>query len=147
MYTSLVLYADIYCCQCKNYNITCIVVSMCHFHILSLRLRIFSSLDTKFVGSSGLMVRAPFCRSRGQWFDSTSIISKFGQFRSPPLCLCLSEETVKAVGSFYLVSVCAKGSKRSHAGKWKKTVMGSLSLWRAAKFPSRFCLMDGSCLT
>ena len=29
------------------------------------------------------MVRAPACRSRGRWFDSTSAISKLGQFRSP----------------------------------------------------------------
>ena len=35
------------------------------------------------VGSSGLMVRAPACRSRGRWFDSTSAVSKLGQFRSP----------------------------------------------------------------
>ena len=35
------------------------------------------------VGSSGLVVRAPDCRSRGRWFDSTSAVSKLGQFRSP----------------------------------------------------------------
>ena len=29
------------------------------------------------------MVRAPACRSRGRWFDSTSAVSKLGQFRSP----------------------------------------------------------------
>ena len=34
------------------------------------------------VGSGGLMVRAPACRSRGRWFDSTSTVSKLGQFRS-----------------------------------------------------------------
>ena len=31
----------------------------------------------------GLMVRAPACRSRGQWFDSTSAVSKLAHFRSP----------------------------------------------------------------
>ena len=27
------------------------------------------------------------------------------KFRSPPLCLCLSEETLKTVGPFYMVSM------------------------------------------
>ena len=35
------------------------------------------------MGSGGLMVRAPACRSRGQWFNSTSAVSKLGQFHSP----------------------------------------------------------------
>ena len=35
------------------------------------------------VGNGGLMVRAPACRSRGWWFDSSSAVSKLGQFRSP----------------------------------------------------------------
>ena len=32
-------------------------------------------------------------------------ISKLRQFRSPHICLCLSEETLKAIGPFYLVSM------------------------------------------
>ena len=32
-------------------------------------------------------------------------VSKHGQFRSPQICLCLSEETLKAGGPFYLVSM------------------------------------------
>ena len=32
-------------------------------------------------------------------------ISKLGQFRSPHICLCLSEETLKAGGPFCLVSM------------------------------------------
>ena len=32
-------------------------------------------------------------------------VSKLRQFRSPHICLCLSEETLKAGGPFYLVSV------------------------------------------
>ena len=39
--------------------------------------------EEKYVRSGGLMVRAPACRSRGRWFDSTSAVSKLGQFRSP----------------------------------------------------------------
>ena len=32
-------------------------------------------------------------------------VSKLRQFRSPHICLCLSEETLKAGGIFYLVSM------------------------------------------
>ena len=32
-------------------------------------------------------------------------VSKLGQFRLPHICLCLSEETLKASGPFYLVSM------------------------------------------
>ena len=32
-------------------------------------------------------------------------VSKVRQFRSPHICLCLSEETLKAVGPFCLVSM------------------------------------------
>ena len=32
-------------------------------------------------------------------------VSKLMQFRSPHICLCLSEETLKAGGPFYLVSI------------------------------------------
>ena len=32
-------------------------------------------------------------------------VSKLRQFRSPHMCLCLSEETLKADGPFYLVSM------------------------------------------
>ena len=44
--------------------------------------------------------------------DSGSIpptaVSKLRQFRSPHICLCLSEETLKAGGPFYLVSMSGK---------------------------------------
>ena len=32
-------------------------------------------------------------------------VSKLGQFRSTDICLCISEETLKAGGLFYLVSM------------------------------------------
>ena len=54
------------------------------------------------VGSGGLMVRAPASRLRGWWFDSTSAISWAISFT--PLCSCLSEETLKAVGPNSCVS-------------------------------------------
>ena len=57
------------------------------------------------MGSSGHMVEHRNV-NRG---DSGSIpptaISKLRQFRSPHICLFLSEETLKAGGPFYLVSM------------------------------------------
>ena len=35
----------------------------------------------------------------------STTISKLRQFRSPHICLCLSEETLKADGPFYLVTI------------------------------------------
>ena len=53
------------------------------------------------VGSGGLMVRPPACRLRGQWFDSTSACRfEAWAISFTPLCPCLSEETLKAVGKF-----------------------------------------------
>ena len=51
--------------------------------------------------SLGVIVRAPDCRSRGQWFDSTCCHFEAYEIFFTPLCLCLSE----AVGQFYLVSM------------------------------------------
>ena len=41
---------------------------------------------------------------------------RFGTLAIPftPLCQCRSEETIKAVGPFYIYGVYARGSKRSH---------------------------------
>ena len=41
-------------------------------------------------------------------------ISKLRQFRSPRICLCLSEETPKAGGPFYLVSMPAEVKDPTH---------------------------------
>ena len=41
--------------------------------------------------------KAPDCQSRGRWFNPTYRVSKLRQF--------LSEETLKAAGPFYLVSM------------------------------------------
>ena len=60
--------------------------------------------NREVVGSGGLMVRTPACRSRGRWFDSTSAVSKLGQFRSPHFARVLSEEALKAVGPNSCVS-------------------------------------------
>ena len=54
------------------------------------------------VGERWSRGRAPDCQSRGQWFNP---ISKLRQFCSPHICLCLLEETLKAGGPFYLVSM------------------------------------------
>ena len=57
------------------------------------------------VGSGG---RAVECRTVNRE-DCGSIpstaVSKLSQFHSPHVCLCLSEETLKAGGPFYLVSM------------------------------------------
>ena len=49
------------------------------------------------------------CRAPGQGDRGSkppAAVSKFGQFRSPHFdCLCLSEETLKTVSPFYLVSM------------------------------------------
>ena len=49
-----------------------------------------------------------------QGSSSPAAISKLGQFHSPPFCVCLSVETLKAVGPFYLLSM--PGEVRSHTG-------------------------------
>ena len=35
----------------------------------------------------------------------STVVSKLRQFRSPRICLCLSEETLQAGGPFYMVSM------------------------------------------
>ena len=44
-------------------------------------------------------------QSRGRWFNSPTAVSKLRQFCLPYICLCLSEETLKAIGPIYLVSM------------------------------------------
>ena len=46
--------------------------------------------------------RGPDCQSKGRWFNPT-----YRRFETSfsPLCLRLSEETLKASGPFYLVSM------------------------------------------
>ena len=57
------------------------------------------------VGSGGRVVeRRTVNRGDGGSIPLTTI-SKLRQFRSPHICLCLSEETLKASGPFCLVSM------------------------------------------
>ena len=57
------------------------------------------------VGSGGRAVeRWTVNRGDGGSIPPTAI-SKLRQFRLPHICLCLSEETLKADGPFYLVSM------------------------------------------
>ena len=44
-------------------------------------------------------------RSKGPGFKTTSCRFKTWAISFTPLCLCLSEETLKAVGPFYLMSM------------------------------------------
>ena len=56
------------------------------------------------MGSGGRTVeRRTVNRGDGGSISPTAV-SILGQFCSPHICLCLSEETLKAGGSFYLVS-------------------------------------------
>ena len=74
------------------------------------------------------MVRAPACRSRGRWFESTSAVSKLGQFRSP-----LSEETLKAVGPNSCVSSrlgCLEYNYLRHGNMDEEYKMGDTVLGR-----------------
>ena len=58
-----------------------------------------------YVKSGGRAVeRRTVNRGDGGSIPPTAI-SKLRQFRSPHICLCLSEETLKAGGPFYLVSM------------------------------------------
>ena len=67
------------------------------------------------VGSSSRAVeRRTVNRGDGGSIPPTAV-SKLMQFHSPHICLCLSEEILKADGPF-LSSVYARGSKRSHTG-------------------------------
>ena len=76
-----------------------ITISAMAFHVL---LHLPSAVLTS-VGSGGHVVEH-WTVNRG---DGGSIpptaVSKLRQFRSPQVCLCLSEETLKAGGPFYLV--------------------------------------------
>ena len=65
-------------------------------------------------------------QSKEPGFEITSTIWKLGQFHSPHYA-CHSEETVKAVGPFYLVSMPGE-VKDPTQGNGKKTVMDSLTL-------------------
>ena len=52
-----------------------------------------------------LPLRAPACQSRDGGSIPPAAVSNLRQIRSRHICLCLSEETLKAGGPFYLVSM------------------------------------------
>ena len=67
-----------------------------------------AGIDTEEGGAVAEWVRALDWRPDGQWFEShigKLFASELWQFRLPMLCQCLSEETLKAVGHFYLMSM------------------------------------------
>ena len=64
--------------------------------------------------------------NRGGSIPPTAV-SKLRQFRSPHICLCLSEETLKADGPFYLVSMTGE-VKDPRQGVNVKSVVDSLIL-------------------
>ena len=54
--------------------------------------------------------------------DSIPPTTVLKQFHSPHICLCLSEETLKAGGPFYLVSM--PGEEKDHTQGGSKCVTG-----------------------
>ena len=59
----------------------------------------------RHLGSGRRLVgRRSVSRGDGGSIPPTAV-SKLRQFRSPHICLCLSEKTLRAVGVFYLLSV------------------------------------------
>ena len=65
----------------------------------------FSQIHIEAVGSGGRAVEhLTVNRGDGGSIPPTAV-SKLRQFRSPHICLCLSEETLKAGGPFYLLSI------------------------------------------
>ena len=60
------------------------------------------------MGRGGSVVRAP--KVINQWSRVRIPLTQFGNFANffTPLCQCLSEEMLKAVGPFYLVSMQGK---------------------------------------
>ena len=71
--------------------------------------------------------RASVFRSKGPGFKTTCCRFETWTISFTSLCRCLSEESLKAVGPFYLVSM---QRKTPHTGKWKKPVVDSLTLER-----------------
>ena len=66
-------------------------------------------------------------RSKGPGFKTTCCCFKIWAISFTPLCLCLLEETVKAVGASYLVSMPGE-VKDSTQGNGKKPVVDSVLL-------------------
>ena len=57
------------------------------------------------MGSGGRAVERRTVNQEGSGSIRPTAVSKLRQFRSPHICLYLSEETLKAGGPFYLVSM------------------------------------------
>ena len=59
----------------------------------------------QIMGSGGRVVERRTINRGDDGSIPPTAVSKFRQFRSPHICLCLSEETIKAGGAFYLMSM------------------------------------------
>ena len=58
--------------------------------------------------------RAPDCQSRGRWFNPTYRRFETQAISFTSHCLCLSEETLKAGGPFYQVSMPGEVKDPTH---------------------------------
>ena len=70
-------------------------------------------LTRKLENGGRAVERRTVNRGDGGSIPSTAV-SKLRQFRSPHICLCLSEETLKAGGPFYLVSMPGEVKDPTH---------------------------------
>ena len=95
------------------------------------------SIATVRAGGSHLWLGERWLRRTVNRGDSGSIpltaVSKLRQFHSPHICLCLSEETLKADGSFYLMSMPGE-VKDSRQGVNVQPVVDSLILEDNSKY-------------
>ena len=78
------------------------------------------SFHSKGPGFKTAVVEHRSFHSKGPGFKTSSTVSKLRATSFTPLCLCLSEETVKAVGPFFLVSM---------PGEVKDPLTGKYLLW------------------
>ena len=72
----------------------------------------------RYTGSGGRAVeRRTVNRGDGGLIPPTAV-SKLRQFRSPHVCLCLSEETLKAGSPFYMVSMSGEVKDPTQGGNF-----------------------------
>ena len=90
------------------YNVPLVVIAFILKHVrvsTSACAEYIFTEHTRSVGSAGRTVQRRTV-NRGDGGSIPPIaVSKLRQFRSPHICLCLSEESLKAGGPFYLVSM------------------------------------------
>ena len=107
------------------------------------------------MGSGGRAVEARTVNRGNCGSIPPTAVSKLRQFRSPHICLCLSEETLKSRWSI-LSGVYVRGSKRSNTGgkcgtcsgltnsRWTLNALqrAPSSIWKKEKKEKELCLVN-----